>query len=442
MTERELDQIAIEGYLYFYPLILMDVTRRVMTNLPAGVRPLIGPPGSFTHADAFPSARFRDVVRPNFDTLYSLAWLDVSSGPVVVDAPDTGGRYYMLPMLDMWTDVFASPGSRTTGTGEGHFALIPPGWSGSLPDGLTPIVAPTNTVWVIGRTQTNGASDYAAVHEIQRGYRATPLSTWPDPDPPTPFVGDDSVDMVTPPALQVASLDGLDYFAYGAELMRLHPPHFTDQPILARLRRLGIVAGQSFDPASLPVDARAAIRDAPATGLAKMRGGLTSIAQLVNGWSIMRSDMGVYGTNYYRRAVVALLGLGANLAEDAIYPTLLHDADGNEITGDNDYVIHFDSAPPVDAFWSVTMYDAEGFPFPNDIDRQALGDRDPLDIGADGSIDIFISRRDPGPDRVANWIPAPEGPLGITLRLYAPGPEILDGTWEPPVVTRADFSRT
>jgi hypothetical protein len=166
---------------------------------------------------------------------------------------------------------------------------------------------------------------------------------------------------------------------------------------------------------------------------------MSRLAPVVDGWSQMTYGMGVYGTDYWRRAVIAKIGLGANLVEDAVYPVLFHDADGRPPTGEHDYVLHFgaDALPPCDAFWSITMYDDEGFTVPNDIDRYALGDRDPLVYGADGSLDLYIQHHDPGEGRRTNWLPSPTGPLGITMRLYDPRREVLDGTWTPPPLTRA-----
>ena len=436
MSER--NQIAQEAYLFLYPLVLMDVTRRVATNVPLGVKPGLGPANVFSHMTEFPPGDFKEVVRPNFDTLYSIVFLDLRDEPMVVSAPDTDGRYYMLPMLDMWTDVFAAPGSRTTGTSADHFVVVPQGWDGAVPEGTTRIDAPTPYVWIIGRTQTNGPTDYEAVNEIQHGFIATPFSRWPGRPQEVEVSVDTSVDMDTAPLNQVNSMSGFDFFAYAAELMQLHPPHITDQPIIARMARIGIEAGKPLDVDALSQELRDALDRAPPSTLETMQAAIPRGSPVVNGWSMARSNIGVYGTNYLFRAVIAMIGLGANVAEDAVYPMLLHDSSGDEPVGVNNYVLHFDAdqLPPVDAFWSVTMYTAEGFPVPNPLDRYALGDRDPLDYNDDGSLDLYLGHENPGVDRESNWLPAPQGPLGVTMRLYAPRPEILDGRWDPPPLER------
>jgi len=438
LEQSEQNQIAEEAYLFLYPLVLMDITRRVASSVPLGVRPGLGPSNVFSHMTEFPPGDFKEVVRPNFDTLYSIVFLDLLEEPMVVSAPDTDGRYYMLPMMDMWTDVFAAPGSRTTGTGAGHFAVVPQGWDGAVPDGTTRIEAPTPFVWIIGRTQTNGPSDYEAVHRTQSGFVATPLSRWPEPPLDVEATVDKSVDMHTPPLDQVNSMSGLDFFTYAAELMLLHAPHVTDQPIIARMARLGIDAGKPLDVDAVFQEVRDALEAAPGSAQETMQSALPRLNPVVNGWSIGRSNMGVYGTNYLYRAVIAMVGLGANLAEDAVYPLLLRDSSSDEPVGDHNYVLHFDAdqLPPVDAFWSVTMYDGEGFPVLNPLERYALGDRDSLDYNDDGSLDLFIGHQSPPAKRVPNWLPAPLGPLGITMRLYEPRPEILNGRWDPPPLKR------
>jgi len=437
----ELDAIASEAYIYLYPLVTMEITRRQTTNFGLGVKPMTGPMNQFVHIRAFPDAEFKIVVRPNFDTLYSAAFIDITEEPIVMSAPDTDGRYYMLPILDMWTDVFANPGSRTTGTQAGAWAIVQPGWVGELPAGVGRIEAPTPYMWVIGRTQTNGPADYAAVHQVQDGYGLCRLSDWGSdaPKPLPEVVTDPSIDDVTPTLDQVNALSGADFFALGAELMKRHKPHLADWSQIARLARLGLVPGESFDAHSAPADVAAAIAAAPAAAMTALMGQLPLMAAVANGWQMNTNTIGVYGNFYAKRAIVSMVGLGANPPEDAVYPLLQVDADGDKVDGSTDYVLHFeaDQLPPADAFWSVTMYDEHGFQVANEIDRFAIGDRDDLTYNADGSLDLWIQHQNPGADRAGNWLPAPAGPVGITMRLYAPGAAVLEGTWAPPPLTKA-----
>lgn len=436
LSEQDAYAIGVEAYHYFYPLISMDVTRRVTSNYAPDTKPGMGPMNAFHHLRAFPPADFREVVRPNFDTLYSSAWLDLTQEPMIVSAPDTGDRYYMLPMMDMWSDLFAVPGKRTSGTSEAHFGVFLKGWNGNLPDGVQPIESPTAYLWIIGRTQTNGSKDYAAVHQVQEGYRITPLSTWGQTWEP-PVTIDPTVDMKTPPLVQVNTMPAAQYFTYAAELMKLNPPHITDWSTVARLRRLGIVPGQSFDVSKASPDIQAGLEQAAVDGLKLMQAKIPTLAKVVNGWQMNTDTMGVYGNYYLKRAIVAMVGLGANQPEDAIYPLCLADTEGNPLDGANRYVLHFakEELPPVDAFWSVTMYDAEGFQVANPLNRFAIGDRDDLHYNSDGSLDLYIQAKSPGANKEANWLPSPaQGSLGITMRLYAPKAEVLDGRWAPPAI--------
>jgi len=439
MDEDTANAIATEAYTYLYPLVLMDVTRRQATNVERAGEVLgRGPANAFTHVRQFPPVTFRDVVKPNFDTLYSAAWLHLEEEPMIVSAPDAGDRYYLLPMYDMWTDVFAAPGWRTSGTGPAAWAVVPPGWTGALPEAVSAIQAPTSTIWIIGRTQTNGPADYEAVNRLQDSFTITPLSRWGEPPQPVTATIDPTIDMHTEPLRQVNALDGAEYFSLAAELLKAHPPHLTDWSIRARLRHLGIVAGESFDPASLSKEIAGAIDGVPAEAQQHMKAVLPTMARVANGWSMNTDTMGVYGNYYLKRAIVTMAGLGANSVEDAIYPLQLTDADGNGTDGSNRYVLHFDAGqqPPVDAFWSVTMYDQEGFQIANPIDRFAIGDRDALKPGQDGSLDILVQHTSPGTDQDRNWLPAPAGPFSLCLRLYAPRAAALDGRWNPPPLRR------
>lgn len=437
IDEEKAHEIGVSAYLYFYPLVTMDFTRKQLTNA-AKVEGINAPMNAFANVPAFPTADMKVVVRPNFDTLYSSAWLDLTKEPMIVSVPDTQGRYYLLPMLDMWTDVFASPGWRTTGTRAGNFAVVPPGWGGSLPPDVIRIRAPTPYVWIIGRTKTDGPPDYDAVHRIQAGFKLTPVSRWGKPSESVTGTVDPKIDMKTPPKIAVEAMPAGQFFGDAAEILKLQPPHVTDQPLLARMQRIGIEKGKSFEIDKVSPAIRAGLETAPRDALKLMAWKLPSLARVANGWSMNTDTMGVYGNYYLKRAIIAQLGLGANLPEDAIYPANLADNTGKPLDGANAYKLHFDkgATPPVEAFWSVTLYDTAGYQVANGLNRFALSSWMPFKYNPDGSLDLYFQNADPGPNKEANWLPAPKGPFNLTMRLYAPKSDALTGKWNPPPVTR------
>lgn len=440
LSEQEIDQIAIDAYTYAYPMVLMEVTRRVASNV-AEPDPRHGtraPMNQFAHLRAFPDATFTDVVRPNADTLYSVLWYDVAKEPLVISVPDSGGRYYLLPMLDMWTDVWASPGSRTTGNAAQTFAIAGPGWQGTVPQNITLLRSPTELGWMIGRTQTNGKDDYDNVRKFQAGLSATPLSQWGRSyTPPKGQVNPQQA--MDPPPEQVEKMNAAAFFALFAEATKGNPPHANDYPVLQRMQRIGLVPGQPFDMAKAPPAVRTALERAPAEIQARLEDGIAGLGQEVNGWRWTGSPVGTYGTDYFKRALIAHFGLGANVLEDAMYPSAMADSEDDVFDSDSAYVVRFakDQLPPVNAFWSITMYDDRQLFADNPIGRYAIGDRDKLNANPDGSLDIYIQRASPGKEREANWLPAPkDGAFSLTMRLYWPKAEALDGTWEPPPVER------
>jgi hypothetical protein len=437
ISEQEAHAIGVQAYLYFYSLVTMDLTRKQLTNVakPEGIS---APMNTFANIPEYPAADMKVVVRPNFDTLYSSAWLDLTKEPVIVSVPDTHGRYYLLPMLDMWTDVFASPGWRTTGTEAGNFALIPQGWTGSLPAGIVRIDAPTPYVWIIGRTKTDGPADCAAVNKIQAELKITPLSNWNKAAQPVVGTVDPGVDMKTPPKITVDTMPAAKFFAYAAEIFKLQPPHITDQPIIARMQRIGIERGKSFDVDKVDPAIKAGLETAPQDALKLMAWKVASLARVVNGWSMNTDTMGVYGNYYLKRAIVTQFGLGANLPEDAVYPLNLADDTGKPLDGGSNYVLHFDkgATPPVNAFWSVTLYDAQGYQVANSLNRFAVSSWMPFKENPDGSLDLYFQNASPGADKEANWLPAPKGRFNLTMRLYAPKSDALIGKWNPPPVMK------
>jgi len=445
--EQEAYAIGVDAYLYFYPLVTMELTRKQISNIEPG-KGFGGPMNSFVNIPEYPTADMKVVVRPNFDTLYSSGWLDLTEEPVIVSVPDTGDRHYLLPMLDMWTDVFASPGWRTTGTEAGNFIVVPPGWRPDLRDRLIEefnlpkdtqrIDAPTPYVWIIGRTKTDGPQDYDAVHKIQAAYKITPLSQWGKAPEAVQVKIDTTIDMKTPPKIQVDTMPAGKYFAYAAELIKLQPPHITDEPIIARMKRVGIEPGKSFDIDKVDPVIKKALERVPQGAQELMKWKVPTLARVVNGWSMNTDTMGVYGNYYLKRAIVTQIGLGANLPEDAIYPLNLGDESGKPLDGANKYTIHFDKAtiPPVNAFWSITLYDQDGFQVANSLNRFAISSWMPFQYSPNGSLDLYFQNESPGAEKEANWLPAPEGPFNLCLRLYAPKSEALTGKWNPTAVMR------
>ena len=453
---------GLQAYLYGYPLVTSDVTRQVLTAPGIKKRLGAGPINQFNHARVFPDYHFRDVVAPNADTLYSIAWMDLTAEPLVLHQPDMGDRYVLFGLLDAWSNS-RSLGTRLYGHGPVDYAIVGPGWQGSLPPGLKRIDMPTQMAWFIVRTGTAGKADYDAVHAIQDQYSLKPLSRYGKPDVETHEDArpvDPALDLTTPVVTQVARMDAVHYFDRMARLMRANPPAAADAPMVDKLASLGIVPGQPFEPGNLSEAQRAGLDDAAwfAKAMFEARdpgtqGRLeeTSVQRWFfdrlnttmnrvllnqhNGW-IVPLNLGDYHTHYALRALVTLLGFGANPPDDAVYPKTFVDAQGQPLDGSQRYVLHFDKAqiPPASAFWSLTMYDEASFFIDNPLQRYAIGDRDKLHFNADGSLDLIIQHD--LPSDTANWLPAPKGHFALMLRLYNPRPEVIDGRWVPPAVQK------
>jgi len=379
------------------------------------------------------------VPAPNTDTLYTIAWLDVSKEPSVIKIPDMGDRYYMLPMLDGWSNVFSVPSTRTTGQKAQTYVITGPGWSGALPSGVSQIKAPTGMVWVLGRIYSTGTpEDYVAVHAIQDQITAQPLSSYGRSYSAPAGVVDQKLDMKTPTKEQVDALSTNDFFAYFSELVKTNPPLQGDRLKLDEIAQIGIVPGKDFDSSKLAAYDPVANASVPKLARKKM-GELLSAQKLTNGWQYF-TNVGDYGTDYLMRALANWMGPGWNRPQDAVYPISLKSADGSAYDGSkHSYLIHFGKGmmPPVKGFWSLTLYDDQYFLVPNSINRYTLSQRDKLVENADGSVDLYLQSESPGAARQANWLPAPKGPFTLMLRLYWPsttGPSLLDGTWQPPLV--------
>jgi hypothetical protein len=431
--------LATDAYIFGYPLVTMEMTRRVLTNVaaPEGTH---APMGQIIKLRQYPDASFKDVTAPNADTLYTTAFFDVGQEPWVLSIPDMKGRYALMPMLDGWTNVFQVPGKRTTGTGAQTYAITGPGWSGTLPDGVKQYKSPTDIVWLLGRIYCTGTpEDYAAVHALQDEFKLVPLSSYgKDYTPPAGTV-DPSIDMKTAVREQVNAMDADAYFTLLAQLMKRNPPAAADAAEVARYARIGLVPGQDFDPGKLGADFKTRI-PAIAFDRIMLQFKVNKAVTATNGW-IYTTKGGVYGTNYLLRAFVTAIGLGCNRPQDAIYPTSMKDAAGDAYDGAHKYVIHFAKGrtPPAKGFWSLTMYNKDYFFVANPINRYSISARQDLKKNADGSIDLYLQNESPGADKESNWLPAPPDKFILMMRLYWPSekdPSIIDGSWKLPPVKK------
>lgn len=440
--------LAVEAYAYAYPLVLMELTRRVETNVgdAASAKPVTtitggarAPMNAFAHQRTlFDATTIAAGQRPNADVLTSSLWYDVGPEPLVVTIPDAGSRWYTLPMFDLWSDVFAAPGPRTTGGGAQRWAITKRGWTGMLPAGVGRIEAPTETGRVLLRIRADGPADYPAVHAFQDALRATPLSHFGEEwsAPASPF---DAGLPMQPPADRILRLSTAEFFEIFANATTRNPPHAHDHPILQRMSRIGLAPGRPFAPHQLEPVVRARIQSTPTTAGQQLFDAVKRAGTRANGWRLLASPMGAYGVDYRRRQVVAYSALGADLSEDVLYLTTIAAGDGKPLEAAHRYTVHFDPAtlPPADAFWSLTVYDDRQLLAPNALKRFSIGDRTALAKNADGSIDVVLQSEHPGPDKVGNWLPTSgEGRFTLVLRLYAPKAAALDGSWQPPPVTR------
>jgi len=431
--------LASDAYIYGYPLVTMEMTRRVIANVakPEGSH---APMGQLIRLREYPNASYRDVTAPNADTLYTTTFFEVDKEPWVLSIPDMRGRYYLFPMLDGWTNVFQVPGKRTTGTDAQTYAITGPGWTGTLPQGVREYKSPTSIVWLLGRIYCTGTpEDYKAVHELQDQCKLVPLSAYGKPYTPPEGKVDPSIDMKTAVREQVNRMDAVAYFTLLAQLMKVNPPAAADAPALARFAKIGLVPGKDFDASKLNADFAKRIPEI-AFDRIMLQFKVNKDVQHINGWNFT-TKTGLYGTDYLMRALVTAIGLGANRPQDAVYPTSLKDAHDEPYDGANKYVIHFDKGqtPPAEGFWSITMYDAQYFFVANPINRYSISARQNLKSNPDGSIDLYIQKDSPGADRESNWLPAPTGKFILMLRMYWPNendPSILDGTWTIPEVKK------
>jgi hypothetical protein len=404
--------VASEAFVFGYPLVLMGRMRGRLTA------------AGFVHEPA--PRRGEPPVR---QTLASSAWLDLDAEPVVLSVSDCHGRYYALSLIDMWTNVFASIGPRTSGAGARTYAIGGPHFDGgALPAGVLPVTAPTNVVHVAGQTQIAGAAGRHPPPPLEDAYRLDPLSRWrcSRRDPP-PGAASPLPAPTRNPAQQVDGLTARTFFAEMAALLEGNPPRLADRPIVERMRRSGVLPANHRQPAAADPALEALLERGRREGLARLRAASAALRETLIGTWRMRHAPGPYGTDYLRRAVVARAGSFGTSMADEMEAVTAEDAEGRPLSGAHRYELRFaaDGSPPVRGFWALVS------------DRSSIGDSDGLAMGTDGSLTISI-QAEPPPARAqrTNWLPTPGGGFALALRLFWPTGDVLEQRWAPPAVTR------
>ncbi len=437
ITAGEARDIAQDAYLFGLPLVYIATQADTLTNVsrPKGIR---APFNQFAHYRKSPDSANREIVGYNADTLYSIAHLDLTAEPIVLSVPDMGCRYWIVQILDAWNDVTAAPSARTVGRGRREYALIGPGWTGQLPQGLTGYCLSSNLDVVWARIYTAGVAEYAAAHKLQDQFRLTPLSRWrTEYDPPSNVAIKEAVNIKTPVPEQVLDMTTEAYFSRLCDLLVANPGRPVDAPVLTRMARLGLKPGSSFHPDDFDSDVQQAIEEGVRAAKMEITNGHENLGDRVNGWQIAR-NLGRYGTNYAHRARWTFFSVGSNLVEDALYAIATQDRDGNTLTGAGNYRLCFleKQLPPVNAFWSITLYDTDGYFISNPIGRYSRSSRDRLKYDDDGSLIIYIQTGLPDGQCSVNWLPAPQGRFCLMLRLYWPKPPVAGVKWTPPGIER------
>jgi len=430
---------VVDAYLYGYPLLLMNYTNELGTNTitPHPTLPR-APINQLGHYRKFPDHTSTGVVKPNVDTYYSIAWFDLREGPQVLHMPATE-RYYLLCLYDAFTNVFANPGTRTTGSDQIDLLIMGPNHTNVDTTGFTVLRSPTDMAWLIGRIETyNDHDGSTVVRQIQDQMSLIPFAS----------VGDSSysapqgtvVDAETlPPVKQMEELSTEQFINILSVLLTEQQPASYDQDLLDRMAAIGIEAGEPFE---LPTDnfiLNQKLKAIPSIVHKRMRKRKANPdpALMKNNWTIITSKLGDYKDDYLMRSYVSFVGLGANLAEDAIYPFTTIDANGETLDGSKSYIIHMDSSalPPVKAFWSLTAYNPDDFLIDHGYDRYVINSNDSLHYNDDGSLDIRIQSQAPSEQSTENWLPVKnDEEFSLTMRLYWPTDAVLKGKWPPPSV--------
>lgn len=431
LTEAAAQELGAEAYLYGYPLVALELMRKVMTNVSvAGTKH--APLGQFAQAESYPIASFREVSTPNMDLLRLSAWLDLAKEPYILHVPAQDHRYYQLSLMSTWGNIFATVGTRTGGAAK-DYVLTGPKWRGVLPENLIELKSPTNIVWILGGIYCTGTpEDLTEVHALQQQYSLTPLYRRGRKYQAPLGKTDPKVNMLIEPSYQVQNMNSTTFFSELARLMKSNPPAVEDGPILAKIAQIGLIPGRDFAPKRLDLFAQAGITRSPRRALEKIATYQKDLTEDEKGWEVSRQQDNE--TDYLHRTTLVLAGLGTTLPQDLVTTSTKVDDTGSRLAGASAYILHFDAdnLPPTHGFWSLTLYDEEGYLFANRQERYLLSDLQDLVYNKDGSLDVYIQVQSPGTDKEVNWLPAPPARFSVMLRLYWPDLAAWEDGWRPP----------
>ena len=418
-------ELVSDAYIYAFPLVLTDATKTMSTNTDGSVTGR-APVNQINHAKKLADASFRTVVSPNVDTLYSQAWLDISAEPVIYVLPEAD-RFCNVQLLDAWTNTAAVLDKA------GAYAIALPSWEGELPEGVTRVDVPTATVWTIARIVLSGNEDLPNVYAIQEHVRLLPLSAYLEGGDYIAPAGTYAKENDFVPVNKVLSMSPAEFFNTANALMQINPPAEDDAKLLEKLAAINVGQGMTFDASILGADAAERWTQMLKGLRATLSAESANYAQNLGQWIYFGRPIGDFGTAYTYRAMVALVGLGANTVDVAIYPKTDTDVTGAALTGEKTYTIHFETLPPTleGGFWSVTAYNEENFLIDNPIDRYCINDRSAYRLNEDGTLDLVLSKE--APEDTSNWLPVSDGEFHLFMRIYLPDMTALE-TWEAPVI--------
>jgi len=418
--------IATLAYIWGYPLVSVLRFIDYSSNPSAPPSDKNGPVNEFHFNRNLLNASATDIVSPNADTLYGALYLDLKNEPLVLKVPPIADRYFVIQFIDAYDNVPINIGTRTNVTSGGTYLITGPNWSGTVPNDLTQIKLPTNKILGGSRILVNGSEDVVNARELYNKFSISPLSNI-----------NSNVSQAGPlvsPQPSAIPITGISIFDEIGKDMIDNPPYSYDAQVVAKFKTIGV--GSGLTPS---VTANDTIKEALQTGIEEgeklIDAKVNDLRTNINGW-IINLNTGNYGSDYLLRAAIAKVLLGANVPQESVYPYTLVDSDGKNLTGTQKYVLHFDNnLPPVDAFWSLSMYYAKKYFVDNPINRNSIGDHTPgLKYNTDGSLDIYIQHDNPGKDKESNWLPSPSDIFNLTLRMYMPHEIVLKGEYQIPAV--------